>query len=124
MVKMASRIGKHHSLGHQVIRLPLDTVTNMPFAGILSLPPELLEEIIDYLAMSPQEILTLRCVNKTLCSLVTPAAFREIVAHTTDESTQGFLELLVSTDIAKHVRVVKIIEDPGTCGLGYAGGQC
>lgn len=84
----------------------------MSFAGILSLPFELFDEIIDYVAMSAQEMFTLRCVNKTLCSLVTPAAFREIVVHTTEKSSQGFLELLVSADIAKHVRVVRIIEDP------------
>ncbi|KAH9029511.1 hypothetical protein EDB85DRAFT_1522656 [Lactarius pseudohatsudake] len=84
----------------------------MPSAGLLSLPLELLDEVTDYVAASPQEILTLRCVNKAFCSLVTPAAFRKIVVHTTDESAQGFLELLVSTDIAKHVRVIQIIEDP------------
>ncbi|KAH9021497.1 hypothetical protein EDB85DRAFT_2293481 [Lactarius pseudohatsudake] len=88
-------------------------VSNMLFAGLLSLPLELLDEVIDYVTTSPQEILTLRSVNKTLCSLVTPAAFREIVVYTRDESTQGFLELLVSTHISKHVRVVQIVEDPG-----------
>ncbi|KAH8978149.1 hypothetical protein EDB92DRAFT_1911942 [Lactarius akahatsu] len=83
----------------------------MPSAGLLSLPLELLDEVTDYIAASPQEILTLRCVNKALCSLVTPAAFRKIVVHTTDESAQGFLGLLVSTDIAKHVRVIQIVRD-------------
>ncbi|KAH9071429.1 hypothetical protein EDB83DRAFT_248981 [Lactarius deliciosus] len=84
----------------------------MLFAGLFSLP-ELLDQIIDYLKMSPQEILTLRSVNKTLCSLVTPAAFRKIVVYTRDESLQRFRELLVSTHISKHVRVVQIVEDPG-----------
>ncbi|KAF8269067.1 hypothetical protein EI94DRAFT_1726154 [Lactarius quietus] len=80
----------------------------MPFDGILSLPLELLDEIID---ISAQELLTLRCVNKALCSHVTPAAFRKIVVPTTEKSTQGFLELLVTKDIAKHVRVIEILED-------------
>ncbi|KAH9011964.1 hypothetical protein EDB83DRAFT_2680617 [Lactarius deliciosus] len=83
-------------------------------AGLLSLPLELLDQVIDYVATSPQEILTLRSVNKTLCSLVTPEAFRKIVVQTTDEGIQGFLELLVSTHISKHVRVVQIVEDPGS----------
>ncbi|KAH8993861.1 hypothetical protein EDB86DRAFT_1315852 [Lactarius hatsudake] len=87
---------------------------NMLFAGLLSLPLELLDQVIDYVATSPQEILTLRSVNKTLCSLVTPAAFRKIVVQTTDEGIQAFLELLVSTHISKHVRVVQIVEDPGS----------
>ncbi|KAH9031410.1 hypothetical protein EDB83DRAFT_2525785 [Lactarius deliciosus] len=89
-------------------------VSNMLFAGLLSLPLELLDQVIDYVATSPQEILTLRSVNKTLCSLVTPEAFRKIVVQTTDEGIQGFLELLVSTHISKHVRVVQIVEDPGS----------
>ncbi|KAH9030890.1 hypothetical protein EDB85DRAFT_2290300 [Lactarius pseudohatsudake] len=87
-------------------------VSNMLFAGLLSLPLELLDQVIDYVATSPQEILTLRSVNKTLCSLVTPAAFREIVVYTRDKNIHGFLELLVSTHISKHVRVVQIVEDP------------
>ncbi|KAH9018948.1 hypothetical protein EDB85DRAFT_2010221 [Lactarius pseudohatsudake] len=87
-------------------------VSNMLFAGLLSLPLELLDQVIDYVATSPQEILTLRSVNKTLCSLVTPAASREIVVYTRDKNIHGFLELLVSTHISKHVRVVQIVEDP------------
>ncbi|KAH9056369.1 hypothetical protein EDB87DRAFT_1637500, partial [Lactarius vividus] len=92
--------------------LALDTMTNTPSTGLLLLPLELLDEVIDYVAAAPQEILSLRRGNKALCSLVTPAAFRTIVVHKTDESAQGFLELLVSTDIAKHVRVIQIVEDP------------
>ncbi|KAH9056372.1 hypothetical protein EDB87DRAFT_1687590 [Lactarius vividus] len=79
---------------------------------MLLLPIDLLDEIVDYVATSPQEILTLRRVSKAFCSLVTPTAFREIVIHTTDKSTQGFLELLASADVVtKHVRVIQIIED-------------
>ncbi|KAH8987028.1 hypothetical protein EDB92DRAFT_1204980 [Lactarius akahatsu] len=98
----------------------------MPFAGIHPLPFELLEEIMDYVATSPQEILTLRRVSKTFCSLVTPTAFREIVIHTTDKSTQGFLELLASADVAKHVRVIQIIEDsavPYSVGIEESGDE-
>ncbi|KAI9447550.1 hypothetical protein H4582DRAFT_8890 [Lactarius indigo] len=84
----------------------------MRFAGLLSLPHELLDEIIEYVATSPQDILTLRRVNIALYGLVTPLAFREIAVHTTDESARGFLELLVTTYIATHVRVVRIVEDP------------
>ncbi|KAH9011505.1 hypothetical protein EDB85DRAFT_2159853 [Lactarius pseudohatsudake] len=97
----------------------------MPFAGILPLPIELLEEIMEYVAISPQEILTLRRVSKTFCGLVTPTAFREIVIHTTDKSTQGFLELLASADVAKHVRVIQIIEDsvPYSVGIQESGDE-
>ena len=95
----------------------------MQLAGTFSLPLELLDEIIAYVATSAPELLTLRCVNKALCSLTTPAAFREIAVRITEKSTQGFLELLVRTDIAKHVRAIEIIEDPGKCRLNYAGGQ-
>jgi len=69
----------------------------MPFAGILSLPCELLDEIIDYVAMSAQEIFTLRSVNKTLCSLVTPAAFRggNSSPHNREDSEyKGFSEVV------------------------------
>ena len=89
----------------------------MSFHGILSLPPELLDEIINYVAA--QEILALRCVNKTLCILLTPAAFKEIVVHTNEKSAQGFLDLLVNKDIAKYVKVIRLIEDPGECGLDF-----
>ncbi|KAH9029518.1 hypothetical protein EDB85DRAFT_1523512 [Lactarius pseudohatsudake] len=98
----------------------------MPFAGILPLPIELLEEIMDYVATSPQEILTLRRVSKTFCSLVTPTAFRKIVIHTTDKSTQGFLELLASADVPKHIRVIQIIEDsavPYSVGIEESGDE-
>ncbi|KAH9009539.1 hypothetical protein EDB85DRAFT_2244299, partial [Lactarius pseudohatsudake] len=98
----------------------------MPFAGILPLPIELLEEIMEYVAISPQEILTLRRVSKTFCGLVTPTAFREIVIHTTDKSTQGFQELLASADVAKHVRVIQIIEDlavPYSVGIQESGDE-
>ena len=88
-------------------------------SGILSLPLELLDKIIAYVEVSVPELLILRLVNKTLCSLITPIAFREIVVCTTEESTQSFLELLVSTDVVKHVKVVQIIEDPGKCEIGY-----
>jgi hypothetical protein len=94
----------------------------MPCA-ILSLPLELLDEIIAHVAMSAPELLILRCVNKILCSLITPTAFKEIVVRSTEKSTQGFLELLVCTDISKHVRVIEFIEDRGKCERGYAGGQ-
>ncbi|KAH9071419.1 hypothetical protein EDB83DRAFT_2574466 [Lactarius deliciosus] len=98
----------------------------MPFAGILPLPIELLEEIMDYVAESPQDSLTLQRVSKTFCSLVTPTAFRKIVIHTTDKSTQGFLELLASADVAKHVRVIQIIEDsavPYSVGIQESGDE-
>jgi hypothetical protein len=89
--------------------------------GMVSLPFELLDEIIYYVAQfGTLEIRTLRCVNKAFCGLVTPTAFREIVVRTTEESTQGFLELLVSTDIVKHVRAIEVIEEPGECGHGNA----
>ncbi|KAH9071376.1 hypothetical protein EDB83DRAFT_2517181 [Lactarius deliciosus] len=96
----------------------------MPFAGILPLPIELFEEILE--ATSPQEILALRRVSKTFCSLVTPTAFRKIVIHTTDKSTQGFLELLASADVAKHVRAIQIIEDsafPYSAGIQESGDE-
>ncbi|KAH9031402.1 hypothetical protein EDB83DRAFT_1843235 [Lactarius deliciosus] len=104
--------------------LALDTVTNMSFAGILPLPIEILEEILE--ATSPQEIFALRRVSKTFCSLVTPTAFRKIVIHTTDKSTQGFLELLASADVAKHVRAIQIIEDsavPYSVGIQESGDE-
>ncbi|KAH9071401.1 hypothetical protein EDB83DRAFT_2574422 [Lactarius deliciosus] len=98
----------------------------MPLAGILPLPVELLEEIVDYVAESPQDNLTLRRVSKTFCSFVTPTAFWKTVIHTTDKSTQGFLELLASADVAKHVRVIQIIEDsavPYSVGIQESGDE-
>jgi hypothetical protein len=54
----------------------------MPFAGgIHSLPLELLDEITSYVDISAPDCLTLRCVNKTICGLITPTAFREIVVE-------------------------------------------
>ena len=95
----------------------------MPFAGILSLPFDVLDDIISYVAISEPDLLTLRCVNEALCGLITPMAFKEIVVRTTEKSTQGFLELLANTDIAKHVRYLDLIEDTGKCRLGYASAQ-
>jgi hypothetical protein len=93
----------------------------MPSAGgILSLPLEIFDEIIGYVEISAPDLLTLRCVNKTLCGLITPTAFREIIVRTTEESAQGFLALLASTDIAKYVRVLEFIEGSGKCKLCYA----
>jgi hypothetical protein len=93
----------------------LDTST--PPVGIFSLPPELLGEIFEYLATfaSPHDIFNLRCVNETFCDLATPIAFWETVVHTTDKSTQGFLELLLRPEVAEYVRDIKIVEDPGEC---------
>ena len=90
--------------------------SRIPFAGILSLPPELSDKIIGYLPA--RDIFTLRCVNKTLCSLLTPAAFRQITVYATEKSVQGFLDLLHSPDIAKHIRVIRIIEISGNEDLG------
>ena len=73
--------------------------------------------------MSEPDLLTLRCVNKTLCGLIMPTAFKEIVVRTTETSTQRFLELLANTEIAKHVRYLEFIEDTGKCRLGYASAQ-
>jgi hypothetical protein len=90
----------------------------MPSIGTpLRLPLELLYKIIEDVAMSPHDILNLRCVNKVFYGLATPLAFREIEVRTTEESAQGFLNLLVSTDIPKYVRVIQIIEDPSERGL-------
>ncbi len=89
----------------------------MPLVGILALPLELLDEIIEDVAVSAHDILNLRCVNKAFCHLATTVAFWEIVVHTTDKSTQGFLQLLVTPDITEYVRDIKIIGDPGECRL-------
>ena len=94
----------------------------MQLAGTFSLPLELLDEIIAYVATSAPGLLTLRCVNKTFCGLITPVAFRKKVIRTTEKSIQGFLQLLLSTNIAKYVKVIEVIEDPGKCGFGYASG--
>ncbi|KAH9011976.1 hypothetical protein EDB83DRAFT_2322096 [Lactarius deliciosus] len=88
--------------------------TNEPrLVGILALPDELLGKIIDDTELSAHDVLNLRCVNSTFRDLATQRAFWEVVVHTTDESTLGFLEFLVTPDIAKYVRDIKIVEDRG-----------
>ena len=63
----------------------------MPFAGILSLPFDVLDDIISYVAISEPDLLTLRCVNEALCGLITPMAFKEIVTSSHDrEEYSGF----------------------------------
>ena len=89
----------------------------MPSVGTLGLPLELLCKITEDVAISPNDILNLRCVDKTFYGLATPLAFREIVVHTTEKSAQGFLDLLIDTNLSNHVGVVQIIEDPGECRL-------
>ena len=91
-------------------------MANIPSTGIFSLSVEILDKIIGYVALSSPELLTLRCVNKALCGLITPVVFQDIVVRTTETSTQNFLELLENADIAKHVRVIEVIGDQGKCG--------
>ncbi|KAH9018610.1 hypothetical protein EDB84DRAFT_1442353 [Lactarius hengduanensis] len=88
--------------------------TNEPRrVGILALPDELLGKIIEDTELSEHDVLNLRCVNSTFRDLATERAFWEVIAHTTDESTLGFLEFLATPDIAEYVREIKIVEDPG-----------
>ena len=68
----------------------------MPPVGPLGLPLELLYKISEDVAMSTNDILNPRCVNKTFNGLTTPLAFREIVVHGTEKSAQGLLDLLLS----------------------------
>ncbi|KAH9160527.1 hypothetical protein EDB89DRAFT_1978538 [Lactarius sanguifluus] len=88
--------------------------TNKPRpVGILALSDELLGKIIDDTELSEHDVLNLRCVNSIFRDLATRRAFWEVVVHTTDESTLGFLEFLVTPDIAEYVRDIKIVEDLG-----------
>ncbi|KAH8978150.1 hypothetical protein EDB92DRAFT_1911946 [Lactarius akahatsu] len=88
--------------------------TNKPrLVGILALPDEILGKIIEDTELSEHDVLNLRCVNSTFRDLATQRAFWEVVVYTTDESTLGFLEFLVTPNIAKYVRDIKLVEDLG-----------
>ena len=82
----------------------------MPFASMMDLPAELLAEITDLVALSRQDLLQLRCVNRAFHDLATPDIFKNLTVHTTDTSARGFLNLVGSPVIASHIQDITLVE--------------
>ncbi|ETW76803.1 hypothetical protein HETIRDRAFT_328845 [Heterobasidion irregulare TC 32-1] len=74
-----------------------------------SLPYEFLKAIVDRVSRR-KDVLGIRTLSKTLCTLVTRRIFRHVMVQSTVKSARGFDEILGHDTIARSIEAITFLE--------------